>query len=152
MNSPLTSANTGSPQPWRQAIATRPFASLCPRGRAILVYPNEPHLELIEGDCLQRMSEMRSGSIPLIVTSPPYNIREGFKGGKSKWANARLRNGYGKHADNMPRDEYVAWQRRCLEEMLRLIPENGAIFYNVKDRVQQGLRETPEDIVRGYPV
>ena len=39
----------------------------------------------------------------------------------------------------MPHDEYVKWQRDCLTEMMRLIPKDGAIFYNHKWRVQGGL-------------
>lgn len=114
-------------------------------------------VEIIEGDALAVMQGMPSESVPLIITSPPYNILNsvgnGLKnGGGGNWPNAALAGGYGLHTDNMPRAEYVNWQRSCLTEMLRLIPEDGAIFYNVKERVQEGLRETPESIVAGFPV
>jgi site-specific DNA-methyltransferase (adenine-specific) len=69
-----------------------------------------------------------------------------------KWANAALQNGYILHDDCMPHNEYVSWQRACLEEMLRIIPENGAIFYNHKWRVQEGLLQDRQDIVGGFPV
>ena len=36
--------------------------------------------------------------------------------------------------------------------MLRLIPEDGAIFYNHKWRVQGGLLQDRQDIVSGFPV
>ncbi|OHA92394.1 MAG: DNA modification methylase [Candidatus Zambryskibacteria bacterium RIFCSPLOWO2_02_FULL_51_21] len=52
----------------------------------------------------------------------------------------------------MPHDEYVRWQRKCLTEMMRLIPENGAIFYNHKWRVQGGLLQDRQDILQGFPV
>lgn len=39
----------------------------------------------------------------------------------------------------MPHDEYVAWQRACIAEMLRVIKNDSAIFYNHKWRVQRGL-------------
>jgi hypothetical protein len=39
-----------------------------------------------------------------------------------KWANAALQRGYSHHHDCMPHNEYVAWQRQCLTEMMRLIP------------------------------
>src|SRR5260364_404403 len=48
--------------------------------------------------------------------------------------------------------EYVAWQRACLIEMLRLLPEHGAIFYNHKWRVQDGLLQDRHDIVGQFPV
>ncbi len=36
----------------------------------------------------------------------------------------------------MPHDEYVAWPRECLTEMMRLLRADGAVFYNHKWRVQ----------------
>ena len=39
----------------------------------------------------------------------------------------------------MSNDDYVAWQRLCLGEMMRLLRQDGAIFYNHKWRVQNGL-------------
>lgn len=96
-------------------------------------------------------------SIDLVVTSPPYNLKNstgnGMKDGRGgKWANARLQQGYSHHDDNMPHDDYVAWQRAALAEMLRLVPEHGAIFYNHKWRVQGGLLQDRSDIVSGFPV
>jgi site-specific DNA-methyltransferase (adenine-specific) len=93
----------------------------------------------------------------LIITSPPYNIKNstgnGLKDGRGgKWANAGLKKGYTNYDDCMPHDKYVAWQRDCLSEMIRLIPENGAIFYNHKWRVQSGLLQDRQDIVAGFPV
>ena len=119
--------------------------------------PEEPGIGLIEGDCLSVMQGMASGSVGQIVTSPPYNLRNstggGFKNNSGgNWPNARLANGYGLCTDDLPRPQYVNWQRNCLEEMLRLIPDDGAIFINFKERVQGGLRETPEEIVRDFPV
>ncbi|MCD4665395.1 MAG: site-specific DNA-methyltransferase, partial [Bacteroidales bacterium] len=51
-----------------------------------------------------------------------------------------------------PHEEYAKWQRDCLTEMLRIIPENGAIFYNHKWRVQAGLLQDRNDIVSDFPV
>ena len=69
-----------------------------------------------------------------------------------KWANAALQNGYSHYDDNMPHDKYVKWQRECLTEMFRLIKSDGAIFYNHKWRVQDGLLQDRQDIVSGFPV
>lgn len=69
-----------------------------------------------------------------------------------KWSNAALINGYSDHDDCMPHDKYVEWQRNCLAEMFRIIPEDGAIFYNHKWRVQGGLLQDRSDIVAGLPV
>ncbi len=69
-----------------------------------------------------------------------------------KWSNAALMNGYTHHEDTMPHDKYVAWQRDCLTEMMRLLKDDGAIFYNHKWRVQAGLLQDRQDIVDGFPV
>ena len=52
----------------------------------------------------------------------------------------------------MPHDAYVRWQRQCLVEMLRVVADDGAIFYNHKWRVQAGVLQDRNDIVAGFPV
>ena len=54
--------------------------------------------------------------------------------------------------NNMPHEEYVAWQRKCLTAMMRVLRNDGAIFYNHKWRVQDGLLQDRSDIVAGFPV
>jgi site-specific DNA-methyltransferase (adenine-specific) len=109
------------------------------------------------GDAVEIMDKMPARSIPLIVTSPPYNLRNstgnGMKDGRGgKWENAKLIEGYESHDDAMPHDKYVEWQRNCLSSMVRLLTDDGAIFYNHKWRVQAGLLQDRSDIVSGFPV
>ncbi len=109
------------------------------------------------GDCLDVMRTMPDGAVDLIVTSPPYNLKNstgnGMKDGRGgKWANAALVNGYANYDDCMPADEYAKWQRECLTEMFRLLKNDGAIFYNHKWRVQAGLLQDRQDIVAGFPI
>lgn len=113
--------------------------------------------KIILGDSLDVMKRLPSGSIDLIITSPPYNLKNssgnGMKDGRGgKWKNASLINGYQEHSDDMPYDEYCKWQRTCLKQMFRLIPEDGAIFYNHKWRVQNGVLQDRYEIVKGFPV
>ncbi len=113
--------------------------------------------KFICGDTLQVMKSMPSESMDLIVTSPPYNLKNssgnGMKDGRGgKWSNAQLINGYATYDDCMPHEEYVSWQRSCLTEMFRLLKDTGAIFYNHKWRVQRGLLQDRQDIVAGFPV
>jgi modification methylase len=112
---------------------------------------------IVCGDALEVMRQIPSESIDLVVTSPPYNLKNstgnGMKDGRGgKWANAALISGYATHGDCMPHDEYAAWQRNCLTQMLRLIKRDGAIFYNHKWRVQAGLLQDRQDIVSGFPI
>ena len=112
---------------------------------------------ILHGDCLEVMRGMASETIKVVVTSPPYNIKNstgnGLKDGrKGKWPNAALQAGYDGHDDCLPHDDYVAWQRACLTEMVRLLRPDGAIFYNHKWRVQNGLLQDRADIMQGFPV
>jgi len=109
------------------------------------------------GDAIEIMKQIPDGSVDLAVTSPPYNLKNssgnGMKDGRGgKWASAALQNGYSHHDDNMPHDEYVKWQRQCLKHMLRIVRDDGAVFYNHKWRVQNGLLQDRQDILKGFPV
>jgi site-specific DNA-methyltransferase (adenine-specific) len=112
---------------------------------------------IVQGDCLEVMKTLPNESFDLVVTSPPYNLKNstgnGMKDGRGgKWKNAELVNGYADYDDCMPHNEYVEWQRNCLTEMMRLIPNDGAIFYNHKWRVQAGFLQDRHDIIDGFPV
>jgi len=109
---------------------------------------------IICGDCLEVMRDMPDASVDLVITSPPYNLRNttghALLSGSNKWNG--LQHGYSHYDDCMPHEEYVRWQRACLHEMLRLLKDDGAIFYNHKWRVQGGLMQDRQDIVGGFPI
>jgi len=120
-------------------------------------FPKDFVNKIVCGDVIEVMKKIPTGSIDLVITSPPYNLKNstgnGMKDGRGgKWANAALQKGYSHHHDCMPHEEYVQWQRDCLTEMMRVINEDGAIFYNHKWRVQNGLLQDRQDIVSGFPV
>lgn len=110
------------------------------------------------GDSLALMRQMPDKSVDLVVTSPPYNLRNSSGGGMRDgsgglWENAKLLDGYADgYSDDMPYDQYVAWQRSCITEMLRVTKDDGAIFYNHKWRVQNGLLQDRHEIIAGFPV
>jgi modification methylase len=61
--------------------------------------------KIINGDCLTVMREMPDKCLDLVVTSPPYNLKNstgnGMKDGRGgKWAGAALVNGYSHYDDN----------------------------------------------------
>ncbi|WP_443898031.1 DNA-methyltransferase [Paraprevotella clara] len=134
---------------------------------AFEVGTSEEHGMLALDDCLDRifcadslefMRRLPDASIDLVVTSPPYNLKNSTGNGLSKstksgkWSRAAIKNGYSHYNDCMPHDEYAAWQRECLREMYRVIKDDGAIFYNHKWRVQKGLMQDRNDIVGTFPV
>ena len=116
--------------------------------------------EIICGDAVTEMAGLPDGAFKAIITSPPYNMRATKAGGvKSRkddptatWRSELLKDGYDGYDDAMTEWEYVVWQRTCLWEMMRLLAHDGAIFYNHKWRIQDGLLKDLHAIVDGLPV
>ena len=105
--------------------------------------------ELIMSDWLNEFADPRQ-ACQIVVTSPPYNMgltpggngRGMYRpGGNGK--GGRFRDGYGEHDDAMPQDEYDDWQRSILDLLWSLIPDDGAIYYNHKVRVEHGTARLP---------
>jgi len=122
-----------------------------------LQYPNDFINKIINGDAIKIMKQIPDESLDLIITSPPYNLKNstgnGMKDGRGgKWKNAALVEGYSHYNDDIPHDEYDIWQNLCLKEMLRIIKSDGAIFYNHKWRVQGGLIQDRREIIKDLPV
>jgi site-specific DNA-methyltransferase (adenine-specific) len=114
---------------------------------------------LLHGDCLEKMAELPSGSVDLVFTSPPYNLGttsggglKGARGPTGKWRNASLAYGYETFGDAMLVQDYIAWQKQVLSECWRLLSNDGAIYYNHKPRVQDGLLWTPLELNPGLPI
>lgn len=78
-----------------------------------VIEPETCHILL--GDCLEIMRKMPSGSVDLILTSPPYNI--GMK--------------YRSAGDSRPRTEYLDWMEKIAVEIRRLLQPDGALFLNL---------------------
>lgn len=113
---------------------------------------------IVCGDCLEVMKQLPEKSIDVIITSPPYNLLNSTGNGlklnthTGKWKNAAIKEGYNQYNDNMPYRDYVEWQKNCVAEMVRIIKDDGAIFYNNKNRVQNGLIQDRGEIVRDFPL
>jgi site-specific DNA-methyltransferase (adenine-specific) len=71
--------------------------------------------QVINGDCVEVMSQMPEGSIDLIVTSPPYGVNIA----------------YDTHDDDMFFWEYKAFSRQWLEEAFRVLKDDGRIALNI---------------------
>lgn len=123
-----------------------------------MIFPTDFENKIICGDCIEVMKEIPDQSIDLVVTSPPYNlnIRKTFgntANWKGKWNSSKLQSaGYDQHDDYMPEDKYIAWQKSVLAECFRTLKDTGAIFYNHKWRVQNGLFQMRPEIVADLPV
>lgn len=98
--------------------------------------------EIYNMDCLEGLKLIPDNSIDIIITSPPYNKAgyEGFirKNHKSDTWNRRNVS-YGGKAENdfMVESEYQEWQINILNELHRILKEDGSVFYNHKIRIAQ---------------
>jgi modification methylase len=78
------------------------------------MFPEDFVNKIICGDYISVMKQMPDECLDLVVTSPPYNLKNSTDndmkdGCGGKWKNAALVNGYSHHNDNMPHEEYVQW-------------------------------------------
>lgn len=77
------------------------------------------------------------------------------QGGESKWRNGSDGSGgvtYASHADTMPHDEYVKWQKDTLRLCWKALSDRGAIFYNHKPRVIGGKLWLPLELNPDLPL
>ena len=76
---------------------------------------------VILGDCLEFMKLMPDNSFSCVLTSPPYNFgNKGMNGDGAK---------YEEYQDNLSQDEYFNWQKKVIEESMRV---SDVVFYNIQ--------------------
>lgn len=75
-------------------------------------------IQLMLGDCLERMKEIPDGSVDLTVTSPPYDNLRTYNGNNNQW---------GEHV----------W-KKVLEELYRVTSEGGVVVWVVGDATIKG--------------
>jgi modification methylase len=104
--------------------------------------------EIYNEDCLAFMAKIPDNSVDLIITSPPYN--KGFytsknAGQSSLWSqlNGKKIN-YDIYSDDMPPNEYEAWQKSVIAECVRIMKPTGSLLYNHKDVIYKGLIVPPK--------
>ena len=88
-------------------------------------------VNLMQGDCLERMKEIENKSIDLVLTSPPYNMNLRIRNKKycSRQITKELTTKYKNFNDNLPMDEYFYFNKKVIEECLRV---SNIVFYNVQ--------------------
>lgn len=88
-------------------------------------------LLLMKGNCLERMKEIESGSVDMILTSPPYNMNLRIRNGKycSRQIVKEISTKYENFSDNLPMDEYFEFNKKVVTECLRI---SDLVFYNVQ--------------------
>lgn len=69
-------------------------------------------VRVICGDVLVSLSELRAGSVDLVITSPPYNIGKEYE-------------------QLLALPDYVAWCARWMEELYRITKPTGSFWLNL---------------------
>ncbi len=85
----------------------------------------------MQGDCLERMKEIESGSVDMIFTSPPYNMNLRIRNGKycSRQIVKEISTKYTNFDDNLPMEDYFNFNKSVINECLRV---SDLVFYNVQ--------------------
>jgi len=69
-------------------------------------------IDIILGNCIEKLQSIEDGSIDLIVADPPYNV------GKD----------YGNGSDKQAFDDYMSFTRSWLQECHRVLKPTGTIY------------------------
>lgn len=108
-------------------------------------YYQDDLVTLYHGDCLEVLPAL-ADRFDMVFTSPPYNLGR-MSGGK-----ANLDGGYRTYADSMPPEAYAAWQAHVLRECWASLTDTGAIFYNHKPIIRDGIAHLPTELNPGLPL
>tara|TARA_R100001510_G_C7656812_1_gene217275 strand:- start:6668 stop:7513 length:846 start_codon:yes stop_codon:yes gene_type:complete len=80
--------------------------------------PKIPKIELIQGECLEKMRDTPDGSVDLTVTSPPYDNLRTYNGNSDLW---------GDHV----------W-RAAIQDLYRVTKDDGVVVWVVGDATIKG--------------
>lgn len=80
-----------------------------------LFLPNRTLMDFRHGDCIEGMAALPSGSVDVVVTSPPYNLDIA----------------YSKYRDDLGREEFLDWCVKWATELKRVLKDDGSFFLNV---------------------
>jgi len=89
---------------------------------------------IINGDCLEILPNIPQGIIDLVVTSPPYNVKEFQRGS------------YDVYVDDRPYTEYIKWLQTVFQTVFQTLKPGGRVCINIGDG-QNGAITTHADII-----
>lgn len=89
------------------------------------------NINLINGNCLEELKKLPSGSVDLCLTSPPYNMNLRIRNGKycSRQIVKEISTKYANFDDNLPMDEYFEFNKEVIDQLIRI---SDLVFYNVQ--------------------
>ncbi len=81
-----------------------------------------------QGDCIELMKQIETGTIDLVFADPPFNI--GYE--------------YDEYHDRQDADEYVAWSRSWIAEVHRVLKPGGTFWLSIGDEFAAELKVAAE--------
>ena len=116
-----------------------------------------PNLQTIPGDALAELQRRPAESFACCITSPPYNLggtnplSKAGKGGVPRPGTKPT--AYAGFADALPDLDYIAYHRRVLTEILRVLQPDGLLWY-VHRRRPDYLARRPlvDEVLASFPV
>lgn len=84
-------------------------------------FSKERDLTIIEADVSHGLSFVEDGSVQLVITSPPYNLRKIYERDQA-----------------MSLDQYISWLEPIVEAICKKISSNGSICWQVGNFVDKG--------------
>ena len=81
-----------------------------------------------QGDCLELMRQIESGTIDLVFADPPFNI--GYE--------------YDEYHDRQADEEYIEWSRQWMEEVHRVLKPGGTFWLSIGDEYAAELKVDAE--------
>jgi|TARA_R110000803_G_scaffold205467_1_gene272140 site-specific DNA-methyltransferase (adenine-specific) len=92
---------------------------------------------IINGDLLEVVTGLDSGSAQMVIADPPYNIGKDF----------------GNNSDKQPMGEYLKWCDEWIKECLRVLRPDGTMFiYGFSEILALILARVPQEVNRRWVV
>ena len=83
--------------------------------RSFRISTAKSRVTLCLGDCIEGMERLESGSVDVVVTSPPYNVGVDYKS----------------YNDRVPRADYLEWLGRWARRLKAVLADEGSLFLNI---------------------
>lgn len=102
-------------------------------------------IEIFNENCLDTIKKLDDKSIDLVLTSPPYNSSRKVKTNREIETH---KSKYEEYNDSMPNDEYRKFITNVINELDRVIVDNGVILLNLSYASSIEIDSRCSDLIR----
>lgn len=83
---------------------------------------------VLQGDCLEKLNEIPSKSVDLILIDPPYNImKDGGDGWDNKWG--KVKKGFKKKDETVSEQDYYNWLGQVFVKLNTKMKDSGSFWF-----------------------